>query len=305
MKRLQLAICLPLLVFLFGCPNLSQVQQFAKTSDAAKTSITAIAADFKGTCDRQNLYVHLLPGPPPSPPPQKACVNGDDLEKLGNNLIVEQNVLLQYINTLGNLAGTDAVGFEKEAPKLDTNFKTAGFNTTQQSMAASAGTLASYITKMATLEYRKRKILEILRGADPAITKLTTGLANQVATASDVEDTGGTSQPGTSYFQLLSNEKDLLDSYYQVPLATDPSSSAGTLLNDQYHNARGQLKARQDAAKAYRKLMISIGQAHNKLLTGAESGNFNRESVEKIAKDLAQPISDMTSAITTLEKDSR
>jgi hypothetical protein len=136
-------VCMLLLPFLAGCPDLTQVQQFAKAADGAKTSITAIASDFKGSCDRQNLYVHLPPGPPPNPPPPQACSSGDDLTKVGNNLVAEQNVLLEYIDTLGTFAGSDASGFEKEAPTLNTSFKTAGLDTTQQAMASAAGTSPS------------------------------------------------------------------------------------------------------------------------------------------------------------------
>lgn len=301
-------VCILFLPFLVGCPDLSQVQQLAKTADGAKSSITAIAADFKGSCDRQNLYVHLLPGPPQNPPPPKACINGDDLDRLGNNLVTEQNTLLQYVDTLGTLAGTDASGFEKAAPTLSASFKTAGLNATQQAMAGSASTLASAITKMATAGYREKKILEILKDADPAVTQLTSGLADQVATQADVTPPPPGALPagdGTSYLQLLRNEEVVLNSYYQIPLAKDPNSPAGVLLNVQYHSTLDQLKAREDAAMAYRKLMISIGLTHTKLLAGAQSGNFNKASVEKIAKELAQPVSDMINAIAALQQDMR
>jgi hypothetical protein len=303
--QLQIVICTLLLPLMGGCPDLSQVQQLAKTVDGAKSSITTIAADFKGSCDRQNLYVHLPPGPPPAVPPEQACITGEDLDKLGKNLVVEQNTLMQYIDTLGTLAGTDASGFEKTAPSLDLSFKNAGLSTTQQSMAKSAGTLAAQITKFATAGYREKEILEILKDADPAVAELSLGLADQVATEADLIP--GTSAPigGTSYLELLRNEEVVLNSYYQIPLAKDPNSAAGTLLNIQYHSALAELKARENAAIAYRKLMISIEEAHANLLVGAQSGNFDKASVKKIAQDLAQPISDMINAITTLQKDAR
>jgi hypothetical protein len=304
--RFRLLVWMLFLPFLAGCPDLSQVQQLAKTADGAKSSITAIAADLKGSCDRQNLYVHLPPGPPPDPPPPaQACINGEDLDKLGKNLVVEQNILLQYIDTLGNLAGKDAPGFEKEAPSLNSSFKTAGLNTSQQAMAASVGTLASNITRMATAGYREKKILEILEDADPAVIQLTTGLADQVATQADVMPGALLQNGGTSYLQLLRNEEVVLNSYFQIPLAKDPNSPAGILLNIHYHKTLAELETREDAAMAYRKLMISIGQAHTKLLAGAKSGNFDKASVKKIAMGLAQPVSDMANAITTLVQDSR
>ncbi len=293
----SLLVWILLIPLLTGCPDLSQVQELAKTADGAKAGIAAIAADFKGSCERQNLYVHLPPGPPPSPPPPHACLNGEDLDNVGKNLVVEQNVLLKYFDTLGNLAGTEATGFEKVAPSLNTTFKTAGLNTSQQAMAASAGTLASSITKMVTAGYREKKIVEILKEADPAVTQLTTGLADQVAPQAG--------QGETSYVQLLSNEEEVLKAYYETPIAKDPSSSAGLLLNVQYHSKLARLAARREAGIAYRKLMISIGQAHRKLLAAAQSGNFDKATVKRIAASLAQPISDMTSSIITLEQNAR
>jgi hypothetical protein len=283
--------------FLVGCPDLNQVQQLAKTADGAKSSITAIAADFKGTCDRQNRYIHIKPD---QPPPTKPCISGEDLEMLGKNLIAEQNILLEYMDTLGTLAGTDASGFEKIAPSLNTQFKTAEYTSTQQEMAASAGTLASNITKMATAVYREKKILEILKDADPAVQKLTQGLANQVAS-----DPKSSAQPSIlTYLGLLKNEEICLDSYYQNPLLKDDSLT-GMLVRVQYRDALAQLKARENAASAYWTLMNSIGQAHAKLLADSQNGGFSKANVQKIAKDLAQPVSDMTSAISTLQTDMR
>ena len=105
-RRFRILICTLFLPFLGGCPDLSQVQQLAKTADSAKSSIANIAVDFKGSCDRQNLYVHLPPGPPRSEPPPQACITGEDLDKLGKNLVAEQSILLQYLDTLGTLEQT-------------------------------------------------------------------------------------------------------------------------------------------------------------------------------------------------------
>jgi len=293
------ALCCTLfLPCLAGCPDLSQVQQFAKTSDGAESAVTLIAADFKGSCDRQNLYV--LPPPPPAKPPPQPCVNGDDLGKLGNNLIAEQNILFEYIDTLGTLAGTDASGFEAEAPSLGTSFGNAGLSATQQDMANAVGTLAAQITKMATAAYREKKILEILKDADPAVQTLTKGLADQVA-----PPPAPAAATGTSYLELLGNEETLLKSYYEIPLAKDPDSLTAILVRNQDVAALDQLKAREEAAKAYRTLMIAIGQAHAKLLADSEKKGFNKDAVKKISKDLAQPVAEITGAITSLQKDLR
>jgi hypothetical protein len=301
-RRSRLLLLLLFLPPLTGCPDLSQVQEFAKLAESAKSPASEIVNDFKASCNRQNMYVHLPP--PPAEMPPKPCISGDDLDKLGRNLLAEQNTLFTYIETLGKLASTEASGFEKIAPNLDTSFQDTNLSKAQQSMAKSVGTLVASMTNLMTFGYRKKKVLEILRDTDPAVTELSEGLANQVASKDDVSCKPHSSS-GTSYFQLLCNEELLLKSYYEIPLAKDPDSPAGILLRFKYYATLDQLQSRKEAAIAYRKLMLSIGEAHTELLAGAQTGNFDKSSVKKIAHDLAQPISDMRDAIATLKKDLR
>jgi hypothetical protein len=299
---------LPLL-FLTGCPNLSQVQQLATTADGAKSSVNSLASDFVGSCNRQNLLINLPPGPPPEPAPVKACTTGDDLDQLGKNLIAEQSVLLDYFDALGKLSSADATGFEKEAPALNTTFKNADLTSTQQDMAGAAGTLAGDITKLATSGYRERQIGEILEHANDAVQKLTTGLANQIAPAGIDPKHPCFPAPalGTppTYLAELCNEANALDSYYSIPLASEHDDATRILLRLQYQAALDQLHAREEAAIAYRSLMLSLGVAHSKLLSDSKSGNFNADAVKKIAQDLAGPMSDIASAVNTLQKDAR
>lgn len=285
-----------LTVLLAGCVNLDQVTALAKVADGAKTSLPVIAADFKGSCDRQNLYVHLPPGPPPVPPPPKACVNGDEFEKLGNNLIAEQNVLLDYFDALGKLASSSSAGFKKSVGTLSTSFKDAGLSAKQQTMATSAGNLASAISDMALQGYRKEKIAEIVGNADSDVTILANGLANQVAPAE------GVAPSATSYVFLLSNESQVIGSYYSVPLAKDPDSQTAILVNRQWQDDVSQLNARMNAAQAYRKLMVSLAAAHAKLATDTKGGHFN---IKQIGKDLGPDVVQMEEAITALQKDAR
>jgi len=168
------------LVFLTGCPNLTQVQQLATTADSGKTAAATIAGDFTASCDRQNMLINLPPGPPPVPPPNKACTDGADFTQVGKNLTAEQSILFAYFDSLGKLSSADATGFEKAAPALNTSFKNAGLTTVQQGMAGAAGSLAADITKLATAGYRSSAIEKILNSSDAAVQTLTTGLANEI-----------------------------------------------------------------------------------------------------------------------------
>jgi hypothetical protein len=287
------------LVFLTGCPNLTQVQQLATTADGGKTGAATIAGDYSASCDRQNRLL------------KSSCSSGTEFAQIGTNLAAEQNILFAYFDTLGKLASADATGFETAAPKLNTSFQTAGLTTTQQAMAGAAGSLAADITKMVTLGYREKEILEILKSADGPVQTLTTGLANQVAP--DVPD-AYTDHPcdfkppaGTppSYLTELCLEETSIHSYYDIPLAGEKDPGTAILLQAQYDNSYAQLRTREAAALAYRKLMLSLGTAHSKLLAAASKGNFNSDAVKAIAQALSGPMSDMASAINTLQKDAR
>lgn len=289
------------LVFLTGCPNLTQVQQLATTADGGKTAAATIAGDFSASCDRQNLIL------------KSSCSssNRTELVHIGTNLAAEQNILFAYFDTLGKLASADATGFETAAPKLNASFQTAGLTATQTAMAGAAGSLAADITKLVTLGYREKEILGTLKSADNPVQTLTTGLADQVAP--NVPD-ANTDQPcqfippaGTpsSYLTYLCYEDTNLQSYYAIPLAGEKDPAIAVLLQSQYDSALAQLHTREAAALAYRKLMLSLGTAHSKLLAASAKGNFNAAAVKEISQALSGPLSDMANAVNTLQKDAR
>lgn len=178
-------------------------------------------------------------------------------------------------------------------------------------MAAAAGSIAADITKLVTLGYREKEIVGILKSADGPVQTLTVGLANQVAP--EVPDTFAetpcafTPPAGTppSYLTELCNEDLNLHSYYDVPLAGEKDPAVAILLQAQYDSALEQLQAREAAALAYRKLMLSLGTAHSKLLASSAKGNFDSAAVKEIAQALSGPLSDMANAINTLQKDAR
>jgi hypothetical protein len=289
------------LVFLTGCPNLTQVQQLATTVDGGKVAAATIAGDYSASCDRQNQLL------------KSSCSSSNRAEfaQIGTNLATEQDILFAYFDTLGKLASADATGFETAAPKLNTSFQTAGLTATQQAMAGAAGSLAADIAKIVTLGYREKEILEILKSADDPVQKLTNGLADQVAP--NVPE-AYTDQPckfvppaGTppSYLTNLCNEDSNLHSYYDIPIASEKDAGTAILLQAQYDSALDQLHTRENSALAYRKLMLSLGTAHSKLLAAASKGNFDAAAVKEIAQALSGPMSDMANAVNTLQKDAR
>ena len=272
---------------LVGCTNLDEVAALPKLADGAKTALPLLAKDLKGSCDRQNFYAN----PTDNPAVLLPCSLGDPYAKLGSNMISEQSVLLAYFDALGKLAGGSTSGFSKSVSGIDANLKVAGLNTEQQKLASSAGKLAAAIAGMITDGYKRKKLGEIVRAADDDVATLANGLADQIDSDSKA-----------SYTQELEAEQTSLTTYYGIPIAqaTDPLGKLSAYKD--WQAAREMLQNRRDAAKAYRKLMISLRDAHSKL---KEESVNNRFDAKAIAKALGPYLSDIESSIEDLQKDLR
>jgi len=300
--RKAYALLFTALPFLLGCPDLSQVRQLGQTADAGKSSLDAIASDFQGSCERQNGYVQLPPGNVAPPPPPCDPQTAEDYRKLGGNLTKEQGVLIAYFDALSKLAGTTASGFDRMAPDLNTSFQNAGFNSTQQEMAKAGGTIAAAVTNLATSGYREKKLSEILTQTNDAVQKATTAMANLIDP--DPEPKTGGGQNIGSYMGILLNEDEQIRSYFDVPLKKEGTMTVlGSLFNLKYQEALQAQNKRKEAARAYRKYMLALGAAHDKLALSA--GKFAVEDVKKLSKELAQPVSDLSTAVKTLQNDAR
>lgn len=289
LSSLAFVVCCPSVLFVAGCLKMDQITQLANTADQSKASLAAIAADLKGSCDRQNSYVP--PVSPSNPSPTQPCTDGDDFVKLGTNLVAEQSVLLDYFDALGKLASSNTSGFTKSVGTIDTSFKSAGLSTAQQAMASSAGKLASAISDIFVQGYRSRKLFEIIKNTDQDVTTLANGLGNQVGSAS-----------GPSYFSLLENEKAVMGSYYGIPLAREPNTLAAILVSRQYQGDLQQLQSREAAAESYQKMMKSLASAHSKLTNATKGGHFD---IKQIAQDLGPDVQQIMQSVNALRKDIR
>jgi hypothetical protein len=139
-----------------------------------------------------------------------------------------------------------------------------------------------------------------IRNTNGAVKIATTGLANQVCP--DPEPMAGGNI--ASYMGILQNEDNAISSFYDVierKYGTDNPS--GALLRLQHLAALADQDKRREAARAYRKYMLALQDAHTKLVNN--TGTFGKSDTANIAKELAQPLSDMADAINTLQKDAR
>jgi len=283
-RYLFLAISLTLA----GCTNLDEVAALPKLADGAKTTLPILAKDLKGSCDRQNFYAD----PTDNPAAVHPCSLGTAYAELGKNMISEQSILLAYFDAIGKLAGGSTSGFSKSVSGIDANLKVAGLNTDQQQMASSAGKLAAAIADMITDGYKRKKLGEIVRASNDDVATLTNGLADQIDSNSKA-----------SYTEELGAEETSLSTYYGVPIGQAANDPLGKLrAYRDWQSAREKLKARRDAAKAYRQLMESLRDAHAKLKDESVNNHFDAKA---IAKALGPHLSDIEASIAEMQKDLR
>lgn len=93
-----------------------------------------------------------------------------------------------------------------------------------------------------------------------------------------------------------------MNSYYQIPLARDPHSLSAILVKRQYDNDLVQLEARENAARAYRQMMLSLASAHTKLTNDTKHGHFD---IKQIAQDLGPDVQQVGQSVIDLRNDMR
>lgn len=273
---------------LVGCANLEEVAALPKLADGAKTTLPILARDLKGSCDRQNFYANPTNDPAVTLP----CSSGAVYTGLGENMINEQSILLAYFESLGKLAGGSTSGFSKSVVGIDSKLKVAGLSTDQQQMASSAGKLATAIAAMITDGYKRKKLGEVIRASNEDVLILTNGLADQIYSDSKA-----------SYTEELGSEETTLQTYYGIPVAqaaNDPIGRLGAYRN--WQSAREELQSRRDAAKAYRRLMNSLRDAHVKLKEESIKNHFDAKTIAIV---LGPYLSNIETSVEELQKDLR
>jgi hypothetical protein len=123
---------------------------------------------------------------------------------VADHLSQDQNVLIAYFDNLGKLASNAPVSYDKS---IDTNVTTVGKlpNLSQGTIAAgsAAQKIAKVLADAATKAYREHEVNSIIKNTDDAVQELTMDLKKVVV---------------VEYAGVLSNESEVLDTYYQGPM---------------------------------------------------------------------------------------
>jgi hypothetical protein len=175
----------------------------------------------------------------------------------------QAKALAAYFQAMQQLASFD--NSSVSAPAAAAGGDSAAAAQLSFSQIDSISKLSGLVTRAFTGNYRRNRLQEYLREADPHVASLTTGL----------EDIIGKDYPG-----LLSEERRNLNIQYQR-VFDSASNAAILLLNRAYRDDVDKLKRRQTAAEAFVHALEQIRQGHRELAAG--SGRLEtRQTVIKL-----------------------
>lgn len=190
-----------LLSSLSGCGpqalDLSTVQDYAKTTAAAATSFDAIADDYYQSCLRRREFAQPAtvgneplsfeqplrpppptvpkPGQPPQPlDPQAEDSNCDDASDIAYTWAMENDAVVAYVRTLGQVAGVDTA--PKNIDSLASALNSAGVIHSDKT-ASAAGDLATAIVSSLVAARERSAIRQIVQQAhDHGLPQVVAGL---------------------------------------------------------------------------------------------------------------------------------
>jgi hypothetical protein len=270
-----------------GCVNLDDVAGLTKLADSARETLPAVVADIPASCQRHNSLLHTKHRA--ERPASLQVQDCKPYQDVAFHLSKDQNVLIAYFDSLGKLASNAPLSYDKS---IDTNVTTTEKvpNLSRETIAASSAAqkIAKILADVATKAYREHKVDSIIKNTDHDVQELTADLKKVVA---------------VEYSGILSNENEILDTYYEGPMAAGGKSErlALILVQRQYDADTAALQSRKSAATAYGKVMDSLAQLHGKLKAEA----LKKASLREIAQQIGPDIANLKDAISELQTRSK
>jgi hypothetical protein len=266
-----------------GCVNLNDVAQLTKLADSAQQTLPAVVADIPASCQRQNLLLKDIPTD--ERPPNLLPLDCKPYQDVADHLMKDQDVLIAYFDALGKLASNTPLSYSQT---IDTNVSTIEKmpNLSNHTIAASSAAqqIAKVLADAVTRSYRERKVNSIIEKTDGPVQELTADLKKVIV---------------VEYAGILSNESEIMETYYKSPIAAAGKSErlALILVQRQYDNDTTALQSRRAAATAYGKVMDSLASLHAKLKVEAtKKANFR-----EIAQEVGPYISSLKDAFSQLQ----
>lgn len=282
-SRLVLVACLILCFTLTACRqpvDLQAVQTFAKTADDLATVSSVMTPDFYASCIRRvarEASNQVIREPSPSEQEIKKCSEQDTVSQQWANA---NDVLVQYVRGLGELAGASAQSQDYGLPNLATQAKAAGIFT--QPQADAVKTFANDALNVIFANRRKAGVAEALSQADSA-------LGAHVAVVDVVAD---------KYDDQLHTEADQLDRFYHNNLVRIPVTGLARIEavkdRQEWADLRKTLAERRSAVVKYKGVLQTIKDDHHALTTPQVSVGA---TLQNITAQLNQLVPDIQAII--------
>lgn len=286
-----LAVC-----FTAACIDLSVIRQFTETAAAVNQRFPALVRDLSASCMRQRAFQIkrdkvLAPEELMSALMAPVSGSGDGLEprcglfkQQEERLLQANEVLVGYLQTLGELAEDDVTSYGDSLRGLDDSF--TGVNIFNESEVNAVKELARIVLRSATEGYRRKTLRTIITNHDAQIATLTTKMSDIIQ---------------RKYVAQLRNEQDELDNYYitsvkeyelaaragsaHLASGTNPNPPLNLLpITEAYRTwetERDHLQRKMSAAAAFGKALERIKGGHHALAQGR--GSLDDRAVLQLA----------------------
>jgi hypothetical protein len=264
-----------------GCVDLTEIRQFAELSGNAGRDFPRLVRDLYESCMSQQRYTAA----------QRSDFRFDRFADLNDdaNPILEEGrrvcsaykdeqpalvsanaVLLNYMRTLGDLAADRLTNYDKSVDDLGAAIASAKLLSATEASAVTK--LAQVLTSAVADGYRRRQLRQVLTAHDADIQALTAALGRIVQ---------------RNYIQQIENERVAMRDYYRklavqsMEFSSLLAKSAGggadvvnpAPLDDlraKYEERNGAMNNKADGARAYAKLLTTVGAGHHALSEQAD-----------------------------------
>lgn len=239
------------LFLLGGCINIKPIQEFTATSLAATNQLPVVASDLSESCIRQKQYAAIREGSfDPLKLRQEAETGCAAFQASEKSFVVANKVLIQYLQTLGRLAGDDIATYDKSLDKL------AGSLTETQLVPKAQITTINKVVKFlsgATANgWRRKQLSKAIGEVNPDIQTLLSTLSTIIT---------------NDYLQLIQSEQLAAKNLYLATIKENKTKEPVTilLLQQQWDREYKALEGRKKAITAYGQILTTIAQGHQLL----------------------------------------
>ncbi|GAB3805070.1 hypothetical protein GCM10028819_37660 [Spirosoma humi] len=269
MKKIRFGVCSLAVVSCLaaGCVSNKAIKEFTGTSLEATQRLPVLATDLAESCVRQNQYASIREGQfdpvklRRDAEAEKECVS---LKASGKNFVVANKVLVQYLQTLDQLASDDIVTYDKSIDKLVANLGDSKL--IPKAQVTTLSKLANLVSDASTTGWRRKKLGKAIAQANPAIQTL-------LATLSAIIK--------NDYVQLLQDEQLAAKNLYLGTIKENVKKepAAVVLLQQQWSREFNALEDRKVAASTYASVLTTIAQGHQLLFEN--QARLSRKEVRK------------------------